>query len=78
MSPLYVFFLFVWFDSLRPMQHFFSYVGTSTKQRLMCLAQGNNTGMLEPANPRSRDKRSTAEPPFVSVKVVQTAKGNEL
>ena len=44
-----VFFLFVWFDSLRPMQHFFSYVRTSTKQRLMYLAQGNKTGMLEPA-----------------------------
>ena len=41
--------LFVRFDSLRPSQQFFSYVGkslpgfTSTKQGLMCLAQGNNT-----------------------------------
>ena len=38
---------------------------TSTKQGLMCLAQGHNTvtpGWLEPAAPRSRVKRSTTEP----------------
>ena len=42
---LYAELVFVWFDSLRPSQQFFSYVGkvflgwTSTKRGLMCLAQ---------------------------------------
>ena len=40
-------FLFGWYDSLRPSQQFISYVGmglpaTSTKQRVKCLAQGQN------------------------------------
>ena len=35
---------------------------TSTEQGLMCLAQGYNAVMLEPANPWSRIKYSTTEP----------------
>ena len=38
---------------------------TSTKQGLMCLAQGHNAVTpvrLEPATPRSRDMHSTTEP----------------
>ena len=60
--PQCILYLFVCFDSLRPSQQFFSYGLTSTKQGLMCLAQGHNTVMLvrlEPATPRSRVKHST-------------------
>ena len=62
---------FVWFDSLRPIQQFFSYAGriflgwTSTKQGIMCLAQGHNAVhpvRLEPATPWFGDKHSTTEP----------------
>ena len=57
-SSLYA--LFVWFDSLHPSQQSFIYVGqvflgwTSTKQGLMCLAQGHNKVTpvrLKPAAP---------------------------
>ena len=63
--------LFVWFDSLRPSQQFSVMSGQvflgwiSTKQGLMCLAQGHNVVMplrLEPAIPWSRVKHSTTEP----------------
>ena len=60
------------FYSLRPSLQFFSFVGTglpglnlSTKQGLMCLAQGHNAVVLvrlEPATPRSQVKHSTTEP----------------
>ena len=63
--------LFVWFDSLRPVNNFAVMSGwvflgwTSTKQWLMWLAQGHNSLMLvwlEPATPWSRVKHSTTEP----------------
>ena len=41
---------------------------TSTKQGLMCLAQGHNTVKsvrLEPTTPQSRVKQSTTEPPYI-------------
>ena len=64
--------VFVWFDSLLPIQQFFSVMSgrvflswTSTKQGLMCLAQGHSTMTplrLEPATPLYRVKHSTTEP----------------
>ena len=60
--------LFVWFDSLCPSQQVFSYVvtgWTSTKQGLMCQAQGHNAVTwvrLKPPAPLSRIKHSTTEP----------------
>ena len=63
--------LFVWFDSLRPINNLSVIKGrvflgwTSTKLGLMCLAQGHNAVTpvrLEPAAPRSRVKHSTTEP----------------
>ena len=62
--------LFVWFDSLRPINNLsvkkgWVFLGwTSTKLGLMCLAQGHSVMMpvrLEPAAPRSRVKHSTTE-----------------
>ena len=70
-SKLWFCCLFVWFDSLRPINNLSVMKGrvflgwTSTKLGLMCLAQGHNTVMpvrLEPAAPRSRVKHSTTEP----------------
>ena len=64
-------FLFVWSDSLRPINNLSDikgrvYLGwTSAKLGLMCLAQGYNTVTavrLEPAAPWSRVKHSTTEP----------------
>ena len=64
-------FLFVWFDSLHPINNLSDikgrvYLGwTSAKLGLMCLAQGHNAVTpvnLEPAAPRSRVKHSTTEP----------------
>ena len=61
-------FVFVWFDSLRPINNFSVIKGrviqgwTSTKLGLMCLAQGHNTVTpvrLESAAPLSRVKHST-------------------
>ena len=67
-----LYFFFVWFDYLSPIQQFFSYVGTSLpdipKQGVMRLAQGHNAMMrvrLEPAAPRSRVKHSTTELPLI-------------
>ena len=65
------FILFVWFDSLRPINILSIMYGrfflgwTSTKLGLMCLAQGHKAVTpvrLEPADLRSRVKHSTAEP----------------
>ena len=62
---------FVWFATLHPSQQFSVMSGqvflgwTSTKQRLMCLAQGHNAVTLvrlEPSTPQSRVKNSTTEP----------------
>ena len=62
--------LFVWFDSLRPINNLSAILGqvflgwTSTKLGLMCLAQGHNAVtpvMLEPTALRSRVKHSTTE-----------------
>ena len=64
-------FLFVWFDSLRPINNLSVIKGrvflgwTSTKLRLMCLAQGHNAVMpmrLNSAAPQSWVKHSTTEP----------------
>ena len=63
--------LFVWFDSLRPINNLSVIKGrvflgwTSTKLGLMCLAQGHNAVnlvRLEPAALRFRVKHSTTEP----------------
>ena len=63
-------FLFVWFDSLHPINNLSDikgrvYLGwTSAKLGLMCLAQGHNAVMLvslEPAAPRSQVEHSTTE-----------------
>ena len=64
-----LFLLYIWFDSLRPSQHFLSQVfigSTSTKQRTKYPAQGHNAVplvRLKPATPRSQVKQSTTEPP---------------
>ena len=64
-------YLFVWFDFYVAVNNFSVmsrrvFLGwTSTKQGLMCLAQGHNTvmlAMLKPVTPRSWDKPSTTEP----------------
>ena len=67
-----MFCLFVWFDSLRPINNLSVIKGlvflgwTSTiKARINALAQGHKAVMpmrLEPAAPRSRVKHSTTEP----------------
>ena len=63
-------FLFVWFDSLHPINNLsdikgWVYLGwTSAKLGLMCLAQDHNTETpvsREPAAPRSRVKYSSTE-----------------
>ena len=63
-------FLFVWFDSLCPINNLSVIKGqvflrwTSTKLGSMCLAQGHNAMTpfrLKPAAPRSRVKHSTTE-----------------
>ena len=71
-----LFFVFyVWFDSLRPSQHFSSLVRSGlpgfnqylTEDKF--LAQGHNTVplvRLEPTTPRSQVKRSTSDPPYSS------------
>ena len=64
-------FLFVWFDSLSPINNLSVIKGqvflgwTSTKLRLLCLAQGHNAVKpvrLKTAAPWSRVKHSTTEP----------------
>ena len=66
-----LFCLFVWFDSLHPINNLSVIKGrvflgwTSTKLGLMCLAQGHNAVTLvrlELAAPRSRVKHSTTKP----------------
>ena len=69
--PQTQFFLFVWFDSLLPINNLSVIKGrvflgwTSTKLGLICLAQGHNAVRpvrLEPAAPSSWVKHSTTEP----------------
>ena len=66
-----IFCLFVWFDSLHPINNLSVMYGqvvlgwTSTKLGLMCLAQGHNAMTrvrLQPMAPRSWVKHSTTEP----------------
>ena len=72
-------FVFVWFDSLRPINNLSVKQGqvflgwTSTKLGLMCLVQGHKAVTpvrVEPAVPWSRVKHSTTEPLHSHIRVV--------